>query len=331
MPAPLLHIGFQKTASTWLQDKVFESAAVGFGTFGGEAAVKREIIAPDDLEFDAAACREAFAGELEAVQASGLVPVLSAERLSGDMLYGAYDGARLADRLVGTFPEARVLIVVREQRSMLFSTYQQYVKVGGLLELRDYLRRASKSHPWPCDLRRYEYDRLIGRYHELFQAERVLALPYELFQSDPIGFVHRIAEFGGAAPDEGAVEGLKFGKVMNRSLPASTIAAKRRLNWLVRERMNPWAPIEGKGRAGRRLTKMARSFGRSAPDRLTARIELRMRETIAETVGDRYRASNARTSAMIGLDLAEFGYDAKPATRDANAATASSEPVGTRS
>jgi len=46
--ALLLHIGLQKTASTWLQDKVFESAAVGFATVGGEAVVKRQLIAPAD-------------------------------------------------------------------------------------------------------------------------------------------------------------------------------------------------------------------------------------------------------------------------------------------
>jgi hypothetical protein len=199
------------------------------------------------------------------------------------------------------------------------------------LELRDYLRRASKSHPWPCDLRRYEYDRLIVRYHELFGRERVLALPYELFRSDPVAFLRRVADFAGAAPAEGALEGLSFGKVVNRSLSPGAVAAKRRLNWLVRERMNPWAPVPGRGRAGRRLTKLARTFGKHAPSRLTDRIEQGMRSTIAELVGDRYRASNARTSELIGLDLAAFGYDAEPATREANAATSASAPVGTRS
>jgi len=320
MQAPLLHIGLQKTASTWLQNKLFKPTKLGFGTFGGEAAVKRELVGLDDLEFDPDACRAVFAPGLEEVQARGLVPVLSAERLSGDVLFGAYDAARLADRLARTFPEARVLIVLREQRSMLFSAYQQYVKVGGQLPLREYLRRASKSHPWPCDLRRYEYDRLIGRYHELFGRERVLVLPYELFRSDPADFVRRILDFAGAEPEPGAAESLWFAKVVNRSWPPVGIAAKRRLNWLVRERMNPWAPIDGRGDTGRKLSRLARSAGSRAPGGLTARIEGRMRATIAERVGDRYRASNARTSELVGLDLAEFGYDVEPAAREAEVA-----------
>jgi Sulfotransferase family len=322
--ALLLHIGLQKTASTWLQNKVFGSAEIGFATVGGEAVVKRTLIAPDDIEFDAATCRSAFMERIEAVGAERLVPVLSAERLSGDMLYGAYDSVRLADRLAETFPGAKVLIVIREQRSMLFSTYQQYVKVGGLLDVGDYLTRASKSHPWPCDLRRYEYDRLVAYYHGLFGRDDVLTLPYELFRSDPEGFVHRIAAFAGASPDPRTVEALKFGKVVNRSWPPTGIAVKRRLNWLVRERMNPWAPIDGRSAAGRRLTKAARELGRNAPQRVAARIEQRMRGTIASLVGARYRESNGRTSDLIGLDLTVFGYDA--AARDGKSTSDSASP-----
>lgn len=306
--ALLLHIGLQKTASTWLQHKVFESTAVGFATVGGEAVVKRHLIAPDDIEFDATTCRSAFMERIEAVGAERLVPVLSAERLSGDMLYGAYDGTRLADRLAETFPGAKVLIVIREQRSMLYSTYQQYVKAGGQLDLGDYLTRASKSHPWPCDVRRYEYDRLVAWYHGLFGRESVLTLPYELFRTDPPAFVHRIAAFAGASPEPGVVEALKFGKVVNRSWPPAGIAVKRRLNWLVRGRMNPWAPLDGRSAAGRRLTKAAREIGRRAPEGVAARIEQGMRSTIAALVGDRYGESNVRTSELIGLDLAAYGY-----------------------
>jgi hypothetical protein len=317
--ALLLHIGLQKTASTWLQHKVFDSAAVGFATVGGEAVVKRQLIAPDDIEFDADTCRSAFMERIEAVGAERLVPVLSAERLSGDMLYGAYDSTRLADRLARTFPGAKVLIVVREQRSMLFSTYQQYVKVGGQLDVGEYLMRTSKSHPWPCDLRRYEYDRLVAYYHGLFGRDNVLTLPYELFRSDPAGFVHRIAAFAGASPDPGTVEALKFQKVVNRSWPPVGIALKRRLNWLVRERLNPWAPLDGRSSAGRRLTRAARDLGRNAPERVAERIEQGMRSTIAAQVDGCYRESNVRTSDLIGLDLAAFGYDV--AARDGKSAS----------
>jgi len=49
------------------------------------------------------------------------VPVLSAERLSGNPDSGGYDSVHVAEYLAATFPEARVLIVIREQADMLVS------------------------------------------------------------------------------------------------------------------------------------------------------------------------------------------------------------------
>ena len=43
--------------------------------------------------------------------------------------------------------------------------------------------------------------------------------------------------------------------------------------------------------------------------KLNQAIETRQRRRIAEEVGDKYRASNRRTSELIGIDLAQYGYD----------------------
>jgi hypothetical protein len=122
---------------------VFGSAAVGFATVGGEAVVKRTLIAPDDIEFDAAECRSAFVERIEAVGAERLVPVLSAERLSGDMLYGAYDSVRLADRLAEAFPGAKVLIDL-EQQDLL---HVPAVRQGRRPARRPRLPDPASSHP----------------------------------------------------------------------------------------------------------------------------------------------------------------------------------------
>jgi hypothetical protein len=44
-----------------------------------------------------------------------------------------------------------------------------------------------------------------------------------------------------------------------------------------------------------------------------------MRNAVAGAVGDYYRESNARLSELIGIDLAEYGYDL-PAKQDATSA-----------
>ena len=61
----------------------------------------------------------------------GFIPVLSHERLAGNFMSGCWDNDILAKRLSLLFPEAKILLCIREQRSILYSIYQQYVKEGG--------------------------------------------------------------------------------------------------------------------------------------------------------------------------------------------------------
>jgi hypothetical protein len=306
---PLLHIGFHKTGTTWLQQHLFCEADAGFAEVGSEIEIKRFVVKPHDLDFRPGKCRGFFVERIAAATARGLVPVISAERLCGDMLFGAPDSAQLADRLYRSFPEARVLIVVREQRRMLFSHYHQYVKMGGRLELERYLHKPKSPHPWPCDLRHFEYDRLIAYYRTLFGESEVLVLPYELFRSEPERFATLLAGFAGAAAEPGILAALPFTAVENRSWPAAAIAGKRHLNRFIRDRLSPAARIDSHGRLGRTMTSVLVRGARRAPAALDRRIEGRMRRTIEEMVGDRYRASNGRTSELTGFDLAGYGYD----------------------
>jgi hypothetical protein len=304
---PLIHIGYHKTGTTWLQENLFVSADVGFLSCGGETEVKRKIARPHDLEFDPEPARAAFARWFERADREGLVPVLSAERLCGDMLYGAYDSAQIAERLAATFPGARVLIVIREQRAMVFSSYHQYVKSGGRLRLERYLSRPAYPHPWPFNLRHFQYHRLIQRYIHLFGVDNVLVLPYELFRKDPRQYLARIAEFAVAA-EHARVGDLQFHESANMAWPATAILTKRYVNALVRDRLNPWAPIDGEG-FSRRAKSVIVKTARRLPPKLERRAQARMRATIETHLADRYRESNGITSGLIGEDLGSFGYD----------------------
>jgi hypothetical protein len=76
------------------------------------------------------------APEFERCERGGLIPMVSSERLSGNPHSGGYDSAVLAERLHQVFPGARVLVMIREQRSMILSSWAQYVRVGGACLLR---------------------------------------------------------------------------------------------------------------------------------------------------------------------------------------------------
>ena len=314
MAAVLVHIGYHKTGSTWLQQRLFSAREAGFGVVVRQSKVKRSMVAPDDFEFDAARCREAYQPRIDMMERRGVVPVISAERLSGRLGWPD-DGARMAERLARVVPEARVLVVLREQRSMLLSTYGQYVKMGGMLDLRRFLDRPVAWKEWPCDLRRYKYERLVGYYHKLFGRERVLALTYEELKADPAVFVRAVVDFGGAKPQPGALERVQVAERVNESWPPAALAAKRWANWLVRETRNPWAAFDAAGWAGSAMNEVVRAFGSRVPRSTNERLAREMLSTVAVAVGDYYRESNARTSELTGLELAKYGYDVEPDPR----------------
>jgi hypothetical protein len=305
----LIHIGYHKTASSWLQKHLFDREGPGFGWLGKSAGNPvRRFVDCDSLEFDAAALRRELEPLLERERAHGALPVISMERLSGHPFSGGYDCKEIADRLAAVLPNGRVLVVVREQRSMIVSTYKQYVRAGGAATVEQFLlppRSKSRRVPW-FDFRYFEYDRLLRHYLALFGSDRVLCLPFEWLVADGAAFVAAIGSFAGRplADDELAL--LPFGDSSNSAPSAVGIERQRRRNKLgVRSELNP-TPMLGPAAFGRIPRKLLSWASRPRAD--AAQLERKLRETVAMLVGERYRESNRRTAELVDIDLAGFGW-----------------------
>jgi len=306
----LLHVGYHKTGSRWLRALFFGNPATGLGWTDKDGVDHpvRKLVAARPLEFDAGQSRAEFAPLLQRIVDAGLSPVVSFERLSGNPFSGGYDSKEIADRLVQVFPGARVLVVVREQRRVIVSTYKQYVREGGALSPTKFmLPPTSRSIrvPW-FDLRHFEYHHLLGYYRQLFGAESVLALPYEQFAADPRSFVARIASFAARPLSEETLDSLPFGTRTNPGPPATAIAARRVLNGLgVCSDLNPAPPLPSPlfWRLGKRIDRLS-----LAPQQAVEHEEAKLRRAVVATVGDRYVESNRRTAELIGVDLASYGW-----------------------
>jgi len=272
MPPVLLHIGYHKTGSRWLRFLFFGNPQTGFGWVdktGPEHPVRR-LVGARPLEFDADQSRLEFEPLVRRLVDEGLSPVVSFERFSGNPFSGGYDSKEIADRLVQVFPGARVLVIVREQRSMIVSTYKQYVREGGALPPSKFIRpptSRSMRVPW-FDLRHFEYHRLLAYYRSLFGPESVLALTYEQFVADPRAFVAELASFAGQPLDD-----------------APPLASP--VFW----------------RLGKQIDRMS-----LAPRRIVVAEEKKLRQTVAKNVGDMYVESNRRTAELTGIDLGEYGW-----------------------
>lgn len=303
MTEPVIHIGYHKTGTTWLQRKLFASAELGYRrirlTLDG-----RDLYWAHDFDFDAARCRAEMAPKLERCEREGLIPVISMMRLSGNPHSGGYDSRTLADRIAAVFPRARVIIVIREQRSMILSTYAQYVKMGGACSLVHYLNPPDDSRRPGFRFEHLRYDRLIAHYQERFGEERVLVEGYECFRDDPQAFAERVAAFAGgkAPPPESA------SAVLNRSLGPVALSLLRWLNPLVNpDSLNGWSPwaIPWLDKPARLLVD---GIDRLTPRSLRDGVAQRWRETIEAETRGRYEESNLRTVSLTGLDLERHGY-----------------------
>jgi hypothetical protein len=312
----LIHIGYHKTATKWLRDAVFPEGSAGFRwlpKWPGHPVSR--LVRDRPLDFDAAALRREFEPLLEAAAAADEVPVITWGRLAGQAFSGGYDRKEIADRLKAVFPEARILIVIREQRSVILSTYKQYVKAGGVCTLEQFLYPPSRHDG--CvpgfDFAYFEYDRLISYYRQLYDSDAVLVLPYEQLVRDPRDFVAAVLRFAGRRlPDEAVGRLLEY-KWSKKARSALTLGASRPLNRFgpVSE-LNP-APLLESGRVSALANRLRERKVQPANEswairQLAVRQEASLRRKIWNAVGDRYLTSNRATAEMIGVDLASYGW-----------------------
>ena len=310
----LLHIGYHKTATTWLQTYLFRHEQAGLRTVGKskDDHPARLIVKARPLEFDAEDFRAQFAPLLAKVEGQGLLPVVSNERLSGHPSSGGYDSKEIADRLAAVFPGAKVLIVVREQRSMIRSVYKQYVLSGGPCTFETYVETAvdPDARVPTFDFRFFEYEHLIRYYRSRFGDDAVLVLPYEGFVNDPAGFVESIGQFAGRPVGPEVLGTLPFGKTPHRTPSTAVIEVTRFGNRLARRSDYQPAPLVDSPWLFKRVQTFARGdvLKKAVPQRLTDHGDAELKRQIDEAVGDRYRESNRATAALTGLDLAGYGW-----------------------
>lgn len=296
-PPTLLHIGFHKTGTTWLQSGLFRSEP--FNTAWDSMAIARTVILTHTLDW----CVEAVRADLERDRIAGTtkraIDVMSWERLSGSPHAGGYDSGVIADRLHQLFPDARVLIGVREQRSMIEALYRQYVRNGGVATLHGYLHPRNPAEIPQFRFDHLEYDRLVRRYQELFGRDRVLVLPYERLRHDQLGFVDAICRFCEVDPPT-----LPDDSDSYPGYGAKTTVLKRQLNKVfVRSSLSPAARYYVKNHESRFDRLDSRM-----PRMLEDRIKTGWRILVEDSAAGRYEQSNRGLAEVTGLDLRTYGY-----------------------
>ena len=296
----LLHPGFHKTATSWLQGTVFAERRL-FNALMDHEQIDDLLVRPHDFEFDPDAAREKIAA-MRLGGETGTVDVISSEILSGTMFSGSRESLRLAQRLGQVFDEAKILLTVRSQLSIMKSVYLQYVKRGGRLSIEDYLDyRPEPGYFW-FERRILEFDRLARAYADRFGAQNVLVLPQELLKRNQSQYLDLLFRFAGV-PDDKTPEQFTFAAERGVSPPASGIGLLRIANVFQRSPLNPEA-MTTFGFLGGPVHRLAYrwTLGNDAA-------EQRLNHAIRTRLAGHYGESNRRLQAFAPVDLGSLGYE----------------------
>jgi hypothetical protein len=305
--AILLHIGYHKTGTTWLQKDFFSKHNDIMVPFDA-TEICENFVYPNALRFNARSVQVRFRDRLRRVEESGRLVVLSAERLCGAPFSGGYDSAEIARRLKAVFPDAKIWISVRSQVPIISATYRNYVTSDGTATLETFLR-GEPSERYPAfSLHHFEYHRLIQYYQELFGQEKVHVSMYEDFRDDPKEFLLAANKFIGFECD---LSVFATGRVRYKGRTDQSTLIRRYLSAFATSPTILKYPVIGlsTGKAANQFCGLLdKLIYRHFPREIIG-------SRVKAIVGDFFAESNQVLAEMLKRDLSEKGYQLPDSSR----------------
>jgi hypothetical protein len=315
----ILHVGLHKTATTFLQERVFPALpGVRFVhpvhyPRPDDGPIERFVL---DLLYRNAACIDIdrHRTQIDAWLAEVAEPIvlISSEALVGIPAENHRNILTNAELLAELFPAAKICLVFRRQDRWAESAFSQLLKQGFSTTIERYLNyRDGEFGPYNVglfngpnvDARDLDWERFDALYRRRFGADSVCALPFELFVTDSHEFLRRLYAFAeiepGVFPDtrervneRWSALAVGLAQVVNvipmrvkrtiRDYVSHDWHPSAVLSRTVIPRLPGWIPGVGK----------ADSIG---PKLSAALLEL-------------HRDDNRRLGERIGIDLSQYGY-----------------------
>lgn len=299
----LIHIGYHKTATTWLQAQLF-TPAHGYRMLADHPEIFAHVTRPHGLVFDPAPMR-ALIAERRAGLPEGHTAVISSEIISGHPFYGGQMSDAYAARVKAIAPEAKILVSIRAQQKILPSVYMQYLLRGGTMHHEMFFAGTDVPGYLGFDPLHFEYDRLVQVYQQLFGAQNVYVMTQESLVADMDAACQGLADFAGNTVFDGVSEAAR--KARGVSYPEYAVPVLRRVNQVQRSTLNP-APIIALGETPGGLYRGIGYLLRRPPFRTVFEGRKPVSDYVKRTFAGHFTASNTRLAAALAhpVDLGRY-------------------------
>lgn len=305
--ADYIHIGYPKTGTTTLQNAFF-APQKGLINLGQPDAFvdpkKRDLICAiaKSVDWNSEKAEHLRSCYEELEKDDTVKYVLSDESLTKTSQAAVPSRFEVADRLHSLFPDAKIIIGVREQKSMLKSTYIHRLKSNNdkasTAGFNRWLETQINEPDDVSNLSVLKYEEIGAYYQNLFSRENVLILIFEELQKNPSVYLSKLRAFLDLPDslDDGLMLGRQNRSVSNVGLVACRLFAQ---NNLVR----------------RILMKLPMNIRKSSKDflnRLGSPCKVDLAPGHAQYLDKYYAQSNARLNDLQEQDLEAFGYSLSP-------------------
>lgn len=305
----IIHVGLSKCASTFLQKRIFPQ----FGNYSNMAfapdAEKYYIFRKDMI---ADTYREIVNRHLINTDNNSHHLIISCEDYT-ELLFRGFEqlffqwqnldrkqyyfsNRLITENLANVYPEAKIILVIREQINWAISRYKMNYRGGKTTEeIDNYLEESLEG-----------YDITIQRYYDYFGRENVLVLPYEKLLTDPAGFLDRLCRFINPGysirfPDDRVNEGPDLQRVVEyeRYKNRSRLAIKNRKSITppFRSTLLIWNRLF----TGLLKPVFLMKYGNS-------KFEIRLSPSTINRLSPSLEKTNREVERLTGLELSRYGY-----------------------
>lgn len=315
MSKVVFHIGYHKCGSTYLQKRIFPHLK-------GAAYINRTDYSAALNEYHPGGLSPPVRRMSEIATCYDEKKIIfSFEELLGNFHNAGMSGyftQKIIEDISSEFPDAKILLVIRNQLAILPSLYSQFVKEGGSCTFRDFVHSGETDynfrHP-RFRLEHYRYDLMIERLRSKFGDRLYVLLAEDLFNGDLSLNLHYFSKLLDLPEPEHAEPNLKYKKDnINESPSSMALRFLRTGNFIFGGDSDPIGmSLKVKNLYGFGPSRMRRQkFIINLDKRLFGAFERfgasKYYHEIQEQISGFFASSNKRTESLIQRALGEYGY-----------------------